>query len=78
MAIWRPNLKNPQKGGPIPKNPMKQVISGAVTNRKGAVKMTVKTGVKTERKNHPKRSRKSTQNGVENPTIECAMQASTG
>jgi hypothetical protein len=49
---------------------MKQAISGAMADQKGAVKMTVKTGVKTPLK-------KSSKNGVENPTIECAMQAST-
>jgi hypothetical protein len=33
---------------------MKQAISGAITNRKGTMKMTVKNRGKTRAQNHPK------------------------
>jgi hypothetical protein len=42
--IWR-ILK---KGGQFPKNPMKQAISGAITNRKRTMKMEVKNHSKID------------------------------
>jgi hypothetical protein len=42
-----------------PKNPMKQVISGAITNRKGTMKMGVKNDAKNDAKNPPKMKSKN-------------------
>jgi hypothetical protein len=43
-----------KKGGQFPKSSIKQAISGALTNRKGGVKMRAKTRGKIQ----PKRGRK--------------------
>jgi hypothetical protein len=58
-------FQNTQKRPKIAENPMKQAISGAVTNRKRTIKMTVKNeskiDPKAESKIDPKADPKSTQ-----------------